>query len=116
MRSLCAAIFLLILILCFCLWCGYEIASATDRLSTAAYRTVTEEATSALISLWENKKDIISLSANRRLVVEAEKALALMQTHVSDTDLTLFYSARTAFLHALKTIKSSYAISFGSII
>ena len=116
MRSLCAAIYLIILIFCFCLWCGYEIASATDRLSAAAHRTVTEENLPTLVSLWEKERGFISLSANRRLVMDAEKALSLMQTHISDTDLTLFYSARTAFLHALQTIKSSYSISFASII
>ncbi|MBE6638676.1 MAG: hypothetical protein E7616_04375 [Ruminococcaceae bacterium] len=116
MRPLCAGIFLLILILCFCLWYGYEIASATDRLSDAARSTVTKESTSALISLWENKKGIIFLSVNRRLVADAEKALALMQAHISDSDPALFHSARTTFLQAMETIRSSYSISFGSII
>lgn len=116
MRSLLAALISLLIIFCFCLWYSYEVSRVAERLTAAARRAVTAENLSLLFFNWNKDKRILSVAVNRRLVTEAEKSLALMQAHQHDEDPALFYSARTAFLQTLKTIQSSYSISFKSII
>ena len=116
MRSLMAALLSLLIILFFCLWYSHEVACVAERLTAAARCTITPESLSSLLFHWNKEKSILSVAVNRRLVTEAEKSLALMQAHQHDKDPALFYSARTAFLQTLKTIQSSYSISFKSII
>ena len=116
MRSLLAALLSLLIIFCFCIWHGHEVARITECLTATARHTVTPESLSSLLFYWNEEKSILSMAVNRCLVTEAEKSLALMQTHQHDENPALFYSARTAFLQTLKTIQSSYSISFKSII
>lgn len=109
MRSLCGAMILLIFIICLTLWCALSTEHAAKSLTAAAEGDV-----SVLTEMWEKQRFCLSLTVNRALIAECERALAEMQACGADDPL--FETARRNFLTALSVMRDSYGLHFRAVL
>ena len=114
MRSVLMAIFLLLLILIFCLWSACMAESITANLLSIARSAHTDSQISILNDAWSQHRIFLYLTINRKTLAEAERALTKMQAHAPDSQL--FQQGKTDFIQIIQNMQNNYKVTFFAVL